>query len=117
MAHQPISLDAPVGDEGGTMVGDLIEDRSAEDPSDETNRTLLKEKLDQVLASLSERERKILKMRFGLVDGENHTLGEIGSLYNVTRERIRQIEAKGLRKLRHPARARYLLGFLEPKKE
>ena len=78
---------------------------------------MLKEKLDHVLTSLSERERKILEMRFGLVDGFGHTLEEIGNLYNVTRERIRQIEAKALRKLRHPTRAHHLHGFLESQQE
>ena len=117
MSHQPISLDAPLSDDSDARIGDLIEDKSAESPSDETNYSLLKEKLDQVLTSLSGRERRILEMRFGLVDGENRTLGEIGSLYDVTRERIRQIEAKGLRKLRHPARARQLRGFFETKRE
>ena len=116
LAQQPISLDAPLSDDGDASVGDLIEDKSAENPSDETNYSLLKEKLDQVLTSLSGRERNILEMRFGLVDGREHTLGEIGAQYKVTRERIRQIEAKGLRKLRHPARARRLVGFLETKK-
>ena len=78
---------------------------------------MLKEKLDHVLTSLSERERKILEMRFGLVDGYGHTLDEIGNMYNVTRERIRQIEAKALRKLRHPTRAHHLHGFLENQQE
>ena len=117
MAHQPISLDAPLGEDGDARVGDLIEDKSAEDPADETNSRMLKEKLDHVLTSLSGRERRILEMRFGLVDGENRTLGEIGSVYNVTRERIRQIEAKGLRKLRHPARARHLRAFFDSNKD
>jgi RNA polymerase primary sigma factor len=117
MAHLPISLDAPLGDDGDARVGDLIEDRSAEDPSDGTNLSLLKATLDHLLTSLSGRERNILEMRFGLVDGQERTLGEIGSVYSVTRERIRQIEAKGLRKLRHPARARHLRGLLETKGE
>jgi RNA polymerase primary sigma factor len=115
MARQPISLDAPVGDDGDVNVGDFIEDKNAENPADGTSHSLLKEKLEGVLTSLSERERKILEMRFGLVDGYGHTLEEIGNLYNVTRERIRQIEAKALRKLRHPTRAHHLHGFLEVK--
>jgi DNA-binding CsgD family transcriptional regulator len=94
-------------------VGDFIEDKTAEDPSVGTGDSLRKEKLDLVLASLTERERKILEMRFGLKDGDDRTLEEIGMIYNVTRERIRQIEAKGLRKLRHPTRLRHLQGFLE----
>jgi RNA polymerase primary sigma factor len=113
MARQTVSLDAPVGDEGDVSVGDFIEDKTAEDPSAGTGHTLRKEKLDMVLGSLTERERKIIEMRFGLNDGEDHTLEEIGKIYNVTRERIRQIEAKGLRKLRHPTRLRHIQGFLE----
>jgi RNA polymerase primary sigma factor len=117
MAQQPISLHAPVGDEGDVSVGDFIEDKSAENPSDVTSYSLLKEKLGDVLMTLTERERKILEMRFGLVDGYERTLEEIGKMYNVTRERIRQIEAKALRKLRHPTRVRHLQGFLEAEEE
>jgi RNA polymerase primary sigma factor len=117
MACQPVSLDAPVGDDGDVNVGDFIEDKSAADPAEGTSHRLLKERLDAVLGSLSERERQILQMRFGLVDGCGHTLEEIGNLYDVTRERIRQIEAKALRKLRHPARAQQLHGFLETRLE
>jgi len=117
MARQPVSLDAAVGDDGDVRVGDFIEDKSAENPSEVTSHTLLKEKLDDVLTFVSERERKILEMRFGLVDGYGHTLEEIGNIYSVTRERIRQIEAKALRKLRHPTRIRHLQGFLETKQE
>ena len=117
MARQPVSLDAPVGDDGDVSVGDFIEDKGAENPSEGTSHSMLKEKLDHVLTSLSERERKILEMRFGLVDGYGHTLEEIGNLYNVTRERIRQIEAKALRKLRHPTRVHHLHGFLENQQE
>ena len=117
MARQPISLDAPVGEDGDVSVGDFIEDQGAENPAAGATHSLLKEKLDTVLTSLSARERTILEMRFGLVDGYGHTLEEIGSLYNVTRERIRQIEAKALRKLRHPTRAHHLQGFLETQQE
>jgi len=117
MAQQPISLHAPVGDDGDVSVGDFIEDKSAENPSDVTSYSLLKEKLGDVLTSLTERERKILEMRFGLVDGYERTLEEIGKMYSVTRERIRQIEAKALRKLRHPTRVRHLQGFLETEEE
>jgi RNA polymerase primary sigma factor len=117
MAQQPISLHAPVGDEGDVSVGDFIEDKSAENPSDVTSYSLLKEKLGDVLTTLTERERKILEMRFGLLDGYERTLEEIGKMYNVTRERIRQIEAKALRKLRHPTRVRHLQGFLEAEEE
>jgi RNA polymerase primary sigma factor len=117
MAQQPISLHAPVGDDGDVSVGDFIEDKSAENPSDVTSYSLLKEKLGDVLTSLTERERRILEMRFGLVDGYERTLEEIGRMYNVTRERIRQIEAKALRKLRHPTRVRHLQGFLDTEEE
>jgi len=113
MAQQPVSLHAPVGDDGDVSVGDFIEDKSAENPSDVTSYSLLREKLSDVLTTLTERERKILEMRFGLLDGYERTLEEIGKMYNVTRERIRQIEAKALRKLRHPTRVRHLKGFLE----
>ena len=116
MAQQPISLHAPVGDDGDVSVGDFIEDKTAENPSDVTSYSLLKEKLGDVLTSLTERERKILEMRFGLVDGYERTLEEIGKMYNVTRERIRQIEAKALRKLRHPTRVRHLQGFLDTRR-
>jgi RNA polymerase primary sigma factor len=117
MAQQPISLHAPVGDDGDVSVGDFIEDKTAENPSDVTSYSLLKEKLGDVLTSLTERERRILEMRFGLVDGYERTLEEIGRMYNVTRERIRQIEAKALRKLRHPTRVRHLQGFLDTEEE
>ena len=117
MARQPVSLDAPVGDDGDVSVGDFVEDKGAENPSEGTNKSMLKEKLEDVLTMLSARERNILEMRFGLVDGCGHTLEEIGNLYSVTRERIRQIEAKALRKLRHPTRAHHLHGFLETQQE
>jgi RNA polymerase primary sigma factor len=113
MARQPVSLDAPVGTDGEARIADFIEDKDAENPSDVTGLTLLKEKLSDAFKSLTERERKILEMRFGLVDGSSHTLEEIGNLYQVTRERIRQLEAKALRKLRHPTRMRHLRGFLD----
>jgi RNA polymerase primary sigma factor len=113
MAQQPVSLHAPVGDDGDVSVGDFIEDKSAENPSEVTSYSLLREKLSDVLTTLTERERKILEMRFGLLDGYERTLEEIGKMYNVTRERIRQIEAKALRKLRHPTRVRHLQGFLD----
>ena len=117
MAHQPISLDSPVGDDGDVNVGDFIEDKSAANPAEGTSLSQLKEKLEAVLTSIGERERKILELRFGLVDGFGRTLEEIGDIYNVTRERIRQIEAKALRKLRHPTRAQHLHGFLETQHE
>jgi len=117
MARQPVSLDAPLGEDGDANIGDLIEDKAAENPRQAAGQALLKERLGHVLKLLTERERKILEMRFGLVDGFGHTLEEIGCLYNVTRERIRQLEAKALRKLRHPTRSRHLHGFLETRTE
>ena len=113
MAQQPISLQSPVGDSEDTNFGDFIEDKSAENPSDMTSYSLLKDKLGDVLASLTERERKVLELRFGLGDGYSRTLEEVGKQFKVTRERIRQIEAKALRKMRHPTRIRQLTGFLE----
>jgi RNA polymerase primary sigma factor len=113
MAQQPISLQATVGDGDDASFGDFIEDKSADNPSDMTSQSLLKEKLHEVLTTLTEREQKILELRFGLVDGYARTLEEVGKQYKVTRERIRQIEAKALRKLRHPTRIRHLQGFLE----
>ena len=113
MAQQPISLQSPVGDSEDTNFGDFIEDKSAENPSDMTSYSLLKDKLADVLTSLTERERKVLELRFGLGDGYSRTLEEVGKQFKVTRERIRQIEAKALRKMRHPTRIRQLQGFLE----
>jgi len=113
MAQQPISLQSPVGDSEDTNFGDFIEDKSAENPSDMTSYSLLKDKLNDVLDTLTERERKVLELRFGLGDGYSRTLEEVGKQFKVTRERIRQIEAKALRKMRHPTRIRQLQGFLE----
>jgi RNA polymerase primary sigma factor len=113
MAQQPISLQSPVGDSEDTNFGDFIEDKSTENPSDVTSFSLLKDKLTDVLCSLTERERKVLELRFGLGDGYSRTLEEVGKQFRVTRERIRQIEAKALRKMRHPTRIRQLHGFLE----
>ena len=113
MAQQPISLQAPVGDGDEANVGDFIEDKSSESPSDITSIGLLKDKLGAVLSSLNEREREVLKLRFGIGDGNARTLEEVGRQFAVTRERIRQIEAKALRKMRHPTRLRELNGFLE----
>ncbi|MEJ0090792.1 MAG: RNA polymerase sigma factor RpoD [Limisphaerales bacterium] len=113
MAQQPISLQSPVGDGEDANFGDFIEDKAAENPLDLTSFSLLKGKLGDVLCSLNERERKVLELRFGLGDGNARTLEEVGQQFNVTRERIRQIEAKALRKMRHPTRLRQLNGFLE----
>ena len=113
MAQQPISLQSPVGDGEDANFGDFIEDKSSASPSDRTSFSLLKDRLNDVLCSLSERERKVLEQRFGLSDGYSRTLEEVGKEFRVTRERIRQIEAKALRKMRHPTRIRQLHGFLE----
>jgi RNA polymerase primary sigma factor len=113
MAQQPISLQAPVGDGEETSIGDFIEDKNTENPIDITSFALLKDKLTAVLSSLNERERKVLELRFGIGDGYARTLEEVGKQFRVTRERIRQIEAKALRKMRHPTRIRQLHGFLE----
>lgn len=113
MAQQPISLQSPVGDSDDTNFGDFIEDKGAENPYDMTAYSLLREKLMDVLESLTPRERKVLSLRFGLQDGYSRTLEEVGKQFNVTRERIRQIEAKALRKMRHPTRIRQLQGFFE----
>jgi RNA polymerase primary sigma factor len=113
MAQQPISLQSPVGESEETNFGDFIEDKGAENPSDMTAIVLLKEKIRDVLETLTERERQVLEQRFGLVDGYSRTLEEVGKQFQVTRERIRQIEAKALRKMRHPTRIRQLAGFLE----
>jgi len=113
MAQQPISLQSPVGDGDDAHFGDFIEDKTAENPSEITAYSMLKERLQEVLTTLTDRERQVLDFRFGLTDGYSRTLEEVGKQFNVTRERIRQIEAKALRKLRHPTRLRKLEGFLE----
>lgn len=113
MAQHPISLQAQVGDSEDTTFGDFIEDKSAENPSEMTAYFLLKEKIRHVLHTLTERERTVIEQRFGLVDGYPRTLEEVGRQFKVTRERIRQIEAKALRKMRHPTRLRHLQGFLD----
>ena len=115
MAQQPISLQSPVGDGEDANFGDFIEDKSAENPSEMTAYSMLKHRLKDVLNTLTEREQAVLDYRFGLTDGYSRTLEEVGKQFNVTRERIRQIEAKALRKLRHPTRMRKLEGFLEMK--
>jgi len=113
MAQQPISLQAPVGDSDDTSFGDFIEDKAAENPMEEAGFAMLKEKIGDVLCTLTEREREVLEQRFGLKDGYSRTLEEVGRQFQVTRERIRQIEAKALRKMRHPTRIRKLEGFIE----
>jgi RNA polymerase primary sigma factor len=111
-AEEPMSLDSPVGSEDSSQLGDFIEDQDALEPMDAAAREMLREQVKNALAVLSEREREVLEMRFGLMDGKDHTLEEVGQFFNVTRERIRQIEAKALRKLRHPTRSRQLRDYL-----
>src|SRR5215469_3067578 len=113
MAQQPVSLQSPVGDGDEASFGDFIEDKAAENPLDLTSFSLLKDRLGDVLCSLNERERQVLELRFGIGDGNARTLEEVGQQFRVTRERIRQIEAKALRKMRHPTRLKQLHGFLE----
>jgi len=113
LAQQPISLQTPVGEGEDTNIGDFIEDKAARDPMESTSMAILKDKLRHVLDTLSDRERMVLEQRFGLADGTPRTLEEVGKQFNVTRERIRQIEAKALRKMRHPTRIRFLEGFLD----
>jgi RNA polymerase primary sigma factor len=111
-AEEPISLESPVGTEDNSLLGDFIEDEEAQEPMDAAAREILREQVKHALAVLSDREREVLEMRFGLLDGKDHTLEEVGQAFNVTRERIRQIEAKALRKLRHPTRSRQLRDYL-----
>jgi RNA polymerase primary sigma factor len=110
--EEPMSLDSPVGSEESSQLGDLIEDEDAQEPMDAAAREMLRESVKNALAVLSDRERQVLELRYGLVDGKEHTLEEVGQYFNVTRERIRQIESKALRKLRHPTRSRVLRDFL-----
>ena len=112
MAQQPISLQSKVGDNDDAKYGDFIPDTTAENPSDQTAYSMLRERLHEILTTLTDRERQVLDYRFGLSDGFSRTLEEVGKQFNVTRERIRQIEAKALRKLRHPSRLKKLDGFL-----
>ena len=111
-SEEPVSLDSPVGSEDSSQLGDFIEDVDALEPMDAAAREMLREQVKNALAVLSDREREVLEMRFGLLDGKDHTLEEVGQYFNVTRERIRQIESKALRKLRHPTRSRHLRDYL-----
>ena len=113
VAQEPVSLETPIGEEEDSHLGDFIPDEDAPAPSDVASLTMLKEQLNEVLATLTPREAKVLRLRFGLEDGRSRTLEEVGKEFNVTRERIRQIEAKALRKLRHPSRSKKLKDFLE----
>ena len=111
-AEEPISLERPIGDEDSSQLGDFIEDNDAVEPIDAAVREMLRDQVHSALGALSERERQVLELRFGLIDGKDHTLQEVSSYFNVTRERIRQIEAKALRKLRHPTRSQDLREYL-----
>ena len=111
-AEEPMSLDSPMGNEDNSQLGDFIVDQDAPEPMDAAARDMLREQIQNALAVLSDREREVLEMRFGLLDGKDHTLEEVGQDFEVTRERIRQIEAKALRKLRHPTRSRHLRDYL-----
>ena len=113
IAQEPISLQMPIGDEGDTHFGDFIQDKKAVSPANATVRTMLKEEMNSVLSTLTEKEKKILILRFGISDGCTRTLEEVGNVFKVTRERVRQIEAKALKKLRHPTRSRRLRSFLD----
>ena len=113
VAQEPVSLETPIGEEEDSHLGDFIPDDDAPAPADAASHTLLKETLSNVLDSLTPREEKVLRLRFGLEDGRSRTLEEVGKEFNVTRERIRQIEAKALRKLRHPSRSKKLKDFLD----
>jgi len=113
ISQEPVSLETPIGEEEDSHLGDFIEDRSALAPAEAASYQLLKEQVEDVLETLSEREARVLQLRFGLEDGRGRTLEEVGREFGVTRERIRQIEAKALRKLRHPSRSKKLRDFLE----
>lgn len=113
ISQEPVSLETPIGEEDDSHLGDFIQDDNMPVPMDAAAFTLLREQLIEVLGSLTEREQKVLRLRFGLDDGRARTLEEVGKEFNVTRERIRQIEAKALRKLRHPSRSRKLKDYLE----
>jgi len=113
VSQEPVSLETPIGEEDDSHLGDFIEDHTALAPADAASHQLLKEQVEDVLESLTDRERKVLQLRFGLDDGRSRTLEEVGKEFHVTRERIRQIEAKALRKLRHPSRSLKLKDYLD----
>ena len=113
IAQEPVSLETPIGEEDDSHLGDFIEDEVIENPVDYTTRVVLREQLDEVLDTLTDREENVLRLRLGLDDGKMRTLEDVGKVFNVTRERIRQIEAKALRKLRHPSRSKQLKDFIE----
>ncbi|MBQ2059323.1 MAG: RNA polymerase sigma factor RpoD, partial [Firmicutes bacterium] len=113
IAQEPVSLETPIGEEEDSHLGDFIPDDDIPSPADQAAFSMLREQLNEVLSTLTDREQEVLRLRFGLDDGRQRTLEEVGQVFNVTRERIRQIEAKALRKLRHPSRSRKLKDYLE----
>jgi RNA polymerase primary sigma factor len=113
ISQEPVSLETPIGEEDDSHLGDFIEDKDAMSPEQQAANEMLKEQLAEVLNTLSDREEEVLRLRFGLDDGKTRTLEEVGQHFEVTRERIRQIEAKALRKLRHPSRSSQLRDFLD----
>ncbi len=113
ISRHPISLDRPVGESEDSYFGDFIEDEKAENPTDSATSEMLRGRIEQVLKTLTYREREIIKLRYGIGDGYTYTLEEVGRIFKVTRERVRQVEAKAIRKLQHPVRARKLAGFLD----
>ena len=113
MTRQPLSLDQPIGDHDDSLFGEFLEDHRDDDPLYETNQEALKRRIEDVMQGLNYREREILKLRYGLVDGYTYTLEEVGKIFSVTRERVRQIESKAVRKLRQPSRAKSLAGFVD----
>jgi RNA polymerase primary sigma factor len=113
ISQEPVSLETPIGEEEDSHLGDFIPDDNMPVPADAAAFTMLREQLDEILDTLTDRERKVLTLRFGLIDGRARTLEEVGKEFNVTRERIRQIEAKALRKLRHPTRSKRIKDYLE----
>ena len=113
ISQEPVSLETPVGEEDDSHLGDFIQDNNIPVPAEEAAYTLLREQLEEVMQTLTEREQKVIRLRYGLGDGHPRTLEEVGKEFNVTRERIRQIEAKALRKLRHPSRSRILKDYLD----
>ena len=115
IALDPVSLETPIGEEDDSHLGDFIEDKDAMSPDQYANNQLLRDEIDNVLKSLTDREEKVLRLRFGLVDGRTRTLEEVGKAFNVTRERIRQIEAKALRKLKNPTKSKRLREFVGEK--
>jgi RNA polymerase primary sigma factor len=111
IAQEPVSLETPIGEEEDSHLGDFIEDENAPAPAEVASNAMMREQLQEVLHTLTPREEKVIRLRFGLEDGQAHTLEEVGKEFNVTRERIRQIEAKALRKIRHPGRSKKLRDY------